>query len=294
MNDLSVVIPHYGHFDTLIKVLHCLAVQTILPYEVIIVCNGKNARLPDISCFDLSIKCIFLKKNFGFSIACNAGIKKSCGDLIALLNNDAYPDKKWIESIKRSAAEHSECDFFSSKIFSSRSNKIDSAGDQVTPYGKIYKRDEYTLNERSSGYCFGPCAAASVYRRCFFETTGFFSSEYFMYYEDVDLNIRAFKNRLKCWYINDAVVKHDIGNSSLQYRDIKYYLRGRNSLYVLFKNISPSYIRKHFFGFFCVQCEDILINLNSFYSLYFLLGKCSLFFPSIHKLFKKYILKKIM
>src|SRR3954468_23157246 len=61
---------------------------------------------------------------------------------------------------------------------------------------------------------FGACAGAALYRRSLFSDVGLFDEEFFLSWEDVDLDLRAAIAAHRCLYVPDAVVLHHRGASS--------------------------------------------------------------------------------
>ena len=46
------------------------------------------------------------KKNYGFSIAVNQGIKESKGEYVVLLNNDTVAEPEWLENLVSCIEKH--------------------------------------------------------------------------------------------------------------------------------------------------------------------------------------------
>jgi N-acetylglucosaminyl-diphospho-decaprenol L-rhamnosyltransferase len=56
--------------------------------------------------------------------------------------------------------------------------------------------------------------AALLFRREVLQTVGIFDEEFFMYFEEVDLCLRAARAGIDCWYVPTARVIHLVGQSS--------------------------------------------------------------------------------
>jgi hypothetical protein len=90
---------------------------------------------------------------------------------------------------------------------------------------------------------FAPCAGAALYRREMLEDIGMFDTDYFAYYEDLDLGWRARLAGKRCKPASDAVVYHHHSGSSSGKKD--YFLH-RNKILTLIKNLPKKLFLKYF------------------------------------------------
>ncbi|HLV02083.1 MAG TPA: glycosyltransferase family 2 protein [Acidobacteriota bacterium] len=177
-------------------------------------------------------------RNEGFAAACNRGIKDSKGDLVAILNNDITLDPDWLDHLLK--YNHPPWSFFASRILlEADPERLDSAGDGMAVIGSAYKighgAPARLFHQRRE--VFGPSGAAALYHRHLLEATGGFDEDFFLIYEDADLNMRARLLGFRCLYVPEAVVRHkvnlNIGTFSHQY----VFYGHRNSEYVFWKNM---------------------------------------------------------
>ena len=56
--------------------------------------------------------------------------------------------------------------------------------------------------------------ASMIVRREVLETAGLMDEDYFLYYEEVDFCLQAYKSGWKCWYVPESRVVHLVGQSS--------------------------------------------------------------------------------
>ncbi len=251
---ISVVIPNWNGQKYLKTCLESLRGQSSRDFEIILVDNGSQDQSIEFVMKNYPEVLVFsLPKNEGFSKAVNIGIKKASGDYIALLNNDTEVSCYWIESLREAFEQHSDYYFFACKMLSFDQREIiDSAGDSY-----LFLRDRYFIQRNGAGQkdgnkfnhfqeVFGACGGAAVYRRELFDKIGFFDEDFFAFCEDVDFSFRAQLAGFRCLYVPLAVVYHMRGGST---KDINYfteYLRARNDIYLIIKNIPFRLIIKYF------------------------------------------------
>jgi hypothetical protein len=102
--------------------------------EVIVVdnnsCDGSLNDIQRIMKKDStdSFNLISLNKNIGFAGAYLEGLKHACGEYIALLNNDAEPDGRWLEELDKAMDNDPKVGICASKLVVHGTDIIDSAG----------------------------------------------------------------------------------------------------------------------------------------------------------------------
>ncbi|HDO31173.1 MAG TPA: glycosyltransferase family 2 protein [Desulfobacteraceae bacterium] len=255
--DINIVIPNYNGKDFLRTCLASIQGQTCSSYQVTVVDNGSaDGSVEFIRDRYPAIRLIVLPANKGFSAAVNAGIDSSAHPFVFLLNNDTELAADCLEQLLLAAAVRPEFDFFAPKMLSYYERDIlDGAGDGFLRGGAGYRlgtmeKDGEAYNR--PGPVFGARAGAALYRRSLFERLGSFDDDFFAYLEDVDLNLRANRAGLRCFYVPGAVVYH-IGSATTgsRFNELTIRLSTRNSFYVLLKNYSlPLFLR--FFPVICV------------------------------------------
>jgi GT2 family glycosyltransferase len=204
------------------------------------------------------IRLLLLNQNLGFPTACNRGIQATSGDLVAILNNDVVLDRTWLEALLRQVS--SPWSFWASRIvFKAEPQRVDSAGDGMAVIGTAYKIGHGELAELHSAEqeVFGPCAAAALYRRSMLQDLGGFDDDFFLVYEDADLNMRARLQGYRCLYIPEAIVQHQVNTSIRTFSHNYVYYGHRNSEYLFWKNMPASLLILYL-------PERILFNLLAF------------------------------
>lgn len=249
MPKISVIIVNYNGKGFIRGCLKALEGQTFKDFEVIIVDNGSlDGSLYEIKGFleETSIvpftTLIPLDTNLGFAGGNFEGFRHACGEYIALLNNDAEPDGRWLEELVMAMDNDPQVGICASKLIVYGSDIIDSAGDGFSTSLKGFKRGEgekaFLYNKGE--YIFGACAGAALYRRRLIEEVGFLDEEFFLIHEDTDLNFRAQLHGWKVLYVPTALVYHKVRSSIGEMSPMAVYYTLRNSGFVKIKNIPLS------------------------------------------------------
>lgn len=103
---ISVVICTYNGSRTLDECLSRVTRLTYPSYEVIVVNDGSTDSSAEIARRH-SVKLI-TTDNGGLSRARNVGAAEACGDVVAYLDDDAYPDEHWLHFLALAYQEHPE------------------------------------------------------------------------------------------------------------------------------------------------------------------------------------------
>ena len=241
---LSIVIPNYKDSQFLKRGLPLIQNQNFKDYEIIVVEDGDYSKenAETVAGYD-NAHYISNNDNLGFAASVNRGIKEAKGELVFLLNNDAFLSDGCLEKIVKAYEEISaQRNVFSvqCKMISDKDrNLIDNAGDfyNILGWARVRGKDDSATmyNERKD--IFSACAGAALYRKDILEELGGFDENHFAYLEDVDLGYRARLNGYVNVFAPEAVVYH-VGSatSGSRYNEFKVKLAARNSILVRYKN----------------------------------------------------------
>ncbi|RPJ83370.1 MAG: glycosyltransferase family 2 protein [Acidobacteria bacterium] len=257
---VSVVIVNYNGERFVAPCLSSVLAQTRPFDEIIVVDNASSdSSLSMVRHRFPQVKVIGIGQNLGYAEGCNRGINASTGDLVAVLNNDAVLHSHWLEKLLEH--DHDPWSFWASLIlFASEPEKIDSAGDAMAVVGAGFKIGhlQSAQNRTEPREVFGPCAAAALYRRSLLETTGGFDPDFFLIYEDADLNFRARLQGFRCLFVPDAVAYHHVNSSIGSFSHTYVFFGHRNSEYVFWKAMPLALLLMYL-------PERILFDLASFF-----------------------------
>jgi GT2 family glycosyltransferase len=249
----SIVIPNLNGRRFLGPCLEALVLQTDSDFETIVVDNGSadgsvafvRERFPDA-------KVMELRSNHGFAGAMNAGIAEAKGDVVAFLNNDAVPERTWLEELRGCLDRHPRAAAATAKLVSSEAPAIlDGAGDGMTPSFLPFvrghgKRDGSAFEEELE--VFAASGAASLWRGDLLRELGGFDERFFAYYEDVDLSFRARLLGYECWFAPSAVAAHARGGTAGDDLRFTLYHPARNRWFFLLKDAPGALLARHPLG----------------------------------------------
>ena len=155
------------------------------------------------------------KVNYGFTggnnIAMRFAMKVLDPDYILLLNNDTVVDRNFLTELVNVAESDERTGIVQSKILRKDNPEIIDSTGQVFRFGRFVDRGH---GERDFGQYDGvtdilsACGASCLLRVCMLEEIGLLREDFFAYYEDVELSMRARKYGWKIKYSPKSVIYH--------------------------------------------------------------------------------------
>lgn len=265
MNRVAVVVLNYKGIEDTITCVKSLARQTYSNFTIVAIENGSNDNSVEEfkkikSQYGEKIQTLYNDKNLGFAGGVNVGIRWAIDhdyDYVALFNNDAIADKKWLETLVMTAIEKRST-ITTGLLLHEHGDTIDSTGDWYSVWGLPFPRSrgEQTTSAPAAGYVFSASGGASLYSVALFKKIGFFDEKFFAYYEDTDISFRAQLSGYKIYYNPDAIAYHKQGETS---RKIPGF-----SIKQTFKNLPLLYTKN--------IPKDLLIAVGiRFWAAYFLM-----------------------
>jgi GT2 family glycosyltransferase len=263
---VSVIVPNYNGVRHLPAVLAALHRQRFTDFEVIVVDDASSddsvalleSAYPDI-------RLIVNRHNAGFVQSCNTGAAAARGRLIVLLNSDTEPEPAWLaELVKAFVANPHAATVTSKLLLFDRRDTLHTTGDMLGVDGiprnrGVWERDHGQYDAATQ--VFSGCGGATAYRREVWEALGGFDETFWMYLEDVDFGFRA---RLAGWeavFAPEARVYHRLSASG---GDVlaSYYV-GRNTLWLIAKNMPRTLLRRNAFAIVAGQLAVTLAALRN-------------------------------
>lgn len=103
------------------------------------------------------------------------------------------------------------------------------------------------------------CGASLLLRRAMLEDVGLLDDDFFMYYEDTDLSLRARWRGWKVLYAPQAIVRHIHCGSSQEWSPLFIYYTDRNRLAMLFKVGFPKQVWRAWAAYGAGALADLLM-----------------------------------
>jgi GT2 family glycosyltransferase len=252
---LSVVVPTINSIEEVKACIASLKRQSI-GCNIIVVANGTtDGTQRYLSNEHPDVTVLSYQKPLGFAGAVNAGIRHALSDNashVALLNNDAVADRRWLEYLYKSMCARPDAGMVTCKIKLSDANKFDSTGDYYTswllPYPRgrgVRDKGQYDTAEEVVSASGG----ASLYSVEMFGQVGLFDEDFFAYYEDIDICLRARHAGWRIYYEPRAVVDHAIGGTSRGIKGFTTLQTMKNLPLLYIKNVPFSILIKYVHGF---------------------------------------------
>ena len=248
---VSVILVNFRGADDTIEAIRHLG-ELDWPQDKLEIVVVENASGDDsaarIRAAALHVKLIVSKTNDGFAGGCNRGVAASTGEFIALLNNDARPDKAWIKAAIEKFAGSDDIGAVASRVLDWEGKLVDFIGSAMTWYGMGYKPFTAEAIPRTpevpQDVLFGTGAAMFV-RRSVYDALGGFDERYFMFFEDVDFGWRLNLRGWRFAYVPESLAYHKHHGSMAEFGPYKEtYLLERNALYTLYKNLDEKMLQE--------------------------------------------------
>ncbi len=189
-----------------------------------------------------------LDDNLGFPTAVNAGIDRTRGEWVLLLNNDATIAREALINALEPPPEPDVGAIAMQMRFSARPDLVNSAGIGLdTRYVAFDRLLGTPVDGEASrpAEVFGACGGAALYRRAMLEDVGGLDSRIFLYLDDVDVAWRARMAGWRAEYRPAAVVWHEHSATTRHGSGFKYFHVGRSRMRVLARNADRRHLLRH-------------------------------------------------
>jgi GT2 family glycosyltransferase len=229
---LSIIIVNWNSANFVKTCLTKIYEQAIhLPVEIIVIDNASHDDCEGmIASWFPSVLFIRSEENLGFSGANNVAFLRSTGDLVLFLNPDTEVYDGSIERMLRVLIETPEAGVVGARLLNS-DGTVQTSCIQKFPsiLGILLDSDllrkwwpqlplwgmQPLLSEGNApSEVEAISGACQMVRREAFERVSMYSTDYFMYAEDIDLCLKMNRLGLRNLYVPDALVKHHGGQSS--------------------------------------------------------------------------------
>lgn len=230
--ELSIIITNYKQPELLKVCINSIKKNlTLSDYEIIVSDSEAEEKTGMMMREDFpDVAYIPFEKNVGFSVALNAGYKKSKGRFLLFLNADMIINENSIENLLDYAKNHPEAGIVGPKLLSFNNSPQLSCSRFYTPLTIIYRRtflgkfnfakkhlDWFMMKDydrktiREVDWVQG---SAMMTRREAVEKVGLMDQNFTMYFEDVDWCRRFWEAGYKIIYFPASQIYHYHGRGS--------------------------------------------------------------------------------
>lgn len=238
---VSIVILNWNQKEDTIECLNSLKGLRYSNYEIVLVDNGSNdgSQKEIIKLFP-DVQLIKNPTNLGFTGGCNIGMKhalKNGSDYVFLLNNDTKVDKYVLQYLVNESEENKEVGIAGPAVYSYyKPNHLLSVG-----YHILIKKGETIPitnkteinNPKEVDYIQG---SALLIKRKVLTKVGLFYEPYFIYFEDVEMCLKAKKASYKVICVPTAKIWHKCSKSFGPMSPKAFYYYSRNRITFVMRN----------------------------------------------------------
>ncbi len=201
------------------------------------------------------------KKNLGYAVGNNRGIKKSKGRYILFLNPDTIVFDEAIHFLLKELENNRNAGAVGPALFKGKNKYQISFGKKVNFIFEVFQKCFFNLYyklklkhfslKKEVGWLSGACL---MVRKSILDDIGYFDEQFFLYFEDIDLCYRIREEGWKIYYFPRAKVFHEGGAStSLLNFSFRYEYR-KSQIYFYKKHNSK-------LSFILLQCYLFLFSL---------------------------------
>ncbi len=255
---ISVIIVQYNKVELTKRAIRSFTHFHRTEHEVILIDNAStDPALGTLQQEFPDIQIIFNEKNIGFGAANNMGAKIAKGNILFFLNNDTVTVSHFTSIVEREFLENPTIGIIGPRLLNEDRSFQLSAGSLPNFLREIVDKALYSFMERNVGMVgrylekqyrqkqtVGWVTGAALFiRRDLFMKIGGFDEEMFMYFEDIDLCLRAGQAFTQVLYFPECLIIHLKGGSATGksptkkiYRrsHLRYYTKHRSAIECFF------------------------------------------------------------
>jgi len=245
---LSVIIVTWNGRRFLDACLRAVTAQLHPDDEIIVVDNGSiDGTTVWLRHAWSAVRLVALPANLGFAGGVNVGLRVARGDLLLLLNNDAFVEPGCVPALVEALRDHPRSGAVAGVLtFDHRPDLVASAG--ITACRNGLALDLWTGRAVQSlpaapQPVMGASGGLALYRRMMLDDIGLMAPDFFNYLEDVDLAWRAQLRGWECLVVPAARARHIYSATGGQGSPLKQRLLGRNRLRAIIRCFPSGVLR---------------------------------------------------
>ncbi|MBN1137157.1 MAG: glycosyltransferase family 2 protein [Anaerolineae bacterium] len=210
--EVTVIIVNTNELHHLVTCLPTVLAQTYPKYEVLVVDNAStDGSVEYIECTFPQVTMVRNAANLGYAGANNVGFRHGRGTYLVVLNPDTRVEPDWLEELIRALENDPLAGLATSKILlMDDPQRINACGNDITYTGVTVCRG---AGQHASAYdqpeiVPAVSGAGFAIKRSLLEQIGGFDEQFFIYYEETDLSLRAMLAGYHCLYVPTSVMVH--------------------------------------------------------------------------------------
>lgn len=225
---ISIITVNFHQDEATQQMIESLESSAYSHYEVILIDNDQTENRSSL--FHTSGKLIYrnLVNNEGFAHACNVGARISSGNLLFFLNNDTIVHENTLSELVHFIEDNPMTGGVSPVIhYYDQPDLIQYAGfskiNSITGRNKRY----YKVVGVNTSYLHG---AAMMLTREAWELTGPMNTDYFLYYEELDLSQKLLNKGFQLKVVPKSRILHKASLSTGRQSPLRHYYMMRNRI----------------------------------------------------------------
>lgn len=267
MKKVAILLLNYNGKDWIIDCIKSIYKSNFKDFDIVIVDNGSvdgspfliKKLFPEIILIENTSNLGYCK---GFNIALEYSKKKKY-KFALVLNNDSVIDNYALDYLLETSSMHNNVALITGKVLDFDTGNLETVGkykDKWQIVGENIGFGEFDHGQydyvREREFCDDNIL---LYPLKIFDKVGFYDEMYFLYFDEVDLQMKAKKNNVKIIYDYRCIIEHKGGLSSGQGPNkIKSFYLSRNQ--ILFLKTHGSSIQK-----FRMIFNDIIFGIIRLY-----------------------------
>lgn len=237
---VDIIVVSWNGVELLRRCLTALAAQT-RPGRILVVDNASSEDTAAVAA-DFDVVWLPQAVNLGFAGGVNAGLARATAPYVALLNNDAEPEPRWLEALAAALDADPGLAAVTPKVLL-EPGRLNSAGGWLDGHGHGrdlgFGQPDDGRADHPAEVFYAPGTACLLRRSALDEITtgrgGSLAAELFLYYEDVDLGWRLRLAGHRAGYVPAARVAHAHSASAVTDSRLHVFHDARNRLVVLIR-----------------------------------------------------------
>ena len=234
----SIIVVNYNGLHHLRKCLPSLLAQDYPGCEVLVIDNASQDGSAEYVRQEFPWVTLLCNQiNLGYAAANNQGFRQVTGEFVAVLNPDTQVEPGWLRALVSTLQEDPAAGLATPRILMMDDpGRINACGNDITFTGLTFCRGLDQPAERYAGAetVSAVSGAAFVIKHDVLDQIGGFDEDFFTYYEDTDLSLRAMLAGYKCLYVPEAVVYHKY---HFRFGPNKCFYQERNRYLALLKTL---------------------------------------------------------